>query len=107
MGGSHNSASSVINKDASLKKYSEQDTSVHINNRRGEHNIEVGRLGDGGIIFLQNLNQMQQPQQQMRLVLDNQPQPQRQMVAYQPQPTAATDTDRQRQGRMLKRHGSL
>ena len=67
MGGSHNSASSVINKDASLKKYSEQDTSVHINNRHGEHNIEVGRLGDGGIIFLQNLNQMQQPQQQMQL----------------------------------------
>ena len=64
MGGSHNSASTVVSKDAGLKMYNEQNTEVNIKNHMGEHNIEIGNLGDGGIIFLQNLNsQYQQPMQ--------------------------------------------
>ena len=66
MGGSRNTATTHVTKDAGLKMYNEQDTSVNIKNRHGEHNIEVGYLGDGGIIFLQNMQQQPQPAIQMQ-----------------------------------------
>ena len=63
MGGSHQSATTVVSKDAGLKQYNEQDTSVRIRNDYGHHNIDIGNVGDGGRIFLQNLNGLQTQQQ--------------------------------------------
>ena len=57
MGGSNTSSNKVQNQDIYSRQHQLQDQSVNIKNRGGEHNIEIGSLGDGGTIYLLNLQQ--------------------------------------------------
>lgn len=58
MGGSSSSSNTVQNQDIQSRQHNLQDQGTRIHNMYGKHNIDVGSVGDGGTIYLLNLQQV-------------------------------------------------
>ena len=57
MGGGSTSSTQVQNQDIYSRQHNMQDQGTRIHNAFGKHNIDVGSVGDGGTIYLLNLQQ--------------------------------------------------